>query len=201
MAYRTHAEVIRHGIKQGDMLTEEGLLAAIEKGKELAQYDGEVGIFFSGAKRNAHTATGLNVGIGREADIFKEIKYLSQSMAGVRTPSGIGYGPEFLQHIADHNPEFVAETGKDLQKFFNHVTYVMGNTDSLVVGVSHAPRVELWYAKIMGIPKERVGELVAQPLEGFTVQFDHTRSGWLDEVKIGYKGQDLETISKDAILQ
>lgn len=208
---RSHIVVKRHAKAlinpdtkiSDDSITIDGALDSIEEGKNY--YSGHKGSFFiyySGAKRTLQTAANINVGIGRVAEVFDVDKNL-RVVSPEYFPKGVPYGPEFIDYIVQKHREAIRDVGSEVKNFV--VLQYQQHRDKenpLIIGISHAPKVEIGYGSIMNVPKEELGKLVASPLDGFDIVIDtKSKSGLIDLIKIKYKEGEFQTIPKEYLFK
>jgi broad specificity phosphatase PhoE len=184
-----------------DNLTWKGKEDAILEGKACANTDANsVHMYDSGMNRARQTIAGITIGMGTIADKYATSADLGLAVfkgEGRKLPSGIAYGPEFIDWIVANNPGIAEEIGTEMTNFVRaaYQEAAKAEQDTLVLAVSHGPKVEMGYGMLSGVPVEELGQYAANPLDGFQIEVDrHKKSGTIDECKVSYKGQEFEKL-------
>jgi hypothetical protein len=200
---RRHAEPIQDSVTKRsiDCITERGLRDAVAVGRGYIGFQGTVFGFHSGMNRTNQTLSGINVGMERAFEKYQEMSnVLGQGFVqGANLPKGMPYNAEFISYLLEHNPGMAERVGQEVGLFLSQAYQEgvkKGDTDTLIFGISHAPKIEIAYGMLMGLPKKEIPELIANPLDGFKVEVDrHKKSGTIDRCLISYKGQTFEQLN------
>ena len=198
-----HAEPMKdpETLRSLDNLTWKGKGDATEVGVDYSNTDAsQVHMYDSGMNRARQTVAGITMGMGTIAEKYATSADLGLAVfkgEGRKLPSGIGYGPEFIDWIVANNPGIADEIGAEMTNFVQaaYQEAVKAEQDTLVLAVSHGPKVEMGYGMLSGVPTEELGQYAANPLDGFQIEVDrHKKSGTIDGCKVSYKGQEFEKL-------
>lgn len=113
-------------------------------------------------------------------------------------PSGIAYGPEFIDAFLKNNPGVDQRVVEDMISFIGTAYDRMkGQGNAAVIGISHGPKVEIGYGALMGIPNNEIGQFAASPLDGFIIKVDRAqRSGDILQATIQFKDLDQRDLDQ-----
>ncbi|MFH1275904.1 MAG: histidine phosphatase family protein [Candidatus Woesearchaeota archaeon] len=180
-----------------DYLTEQGKADAEALGQRLYQgHQGDLIVRHSPMFRAFQTGARMAEGAKKVPEIIHPSEYLGLEFftEAANKPSGIEYGAEFINRLLAENPEIEQRVAQEIRNFVKEA-YVTANAHSghtVVLGTSHGPKVEIGYGALMGIPSGEIGQLAAQPLDGFVITVDkNEKSGSILEANVRFK--DLET--------
>lgn len=171
------------GVERTNVLQEQG--AAL--GKACAQGTQELPelhVRYSLMFRAVSTAGGLVTGIGRSPTSYDKDENIGLGVfKGKKLPTGIDYGPEFIQYVLENNPGIENNVAANFGQSFSQLA--VGDKDRTILMISHGPLVEISIGKKVGYDNQAIPGLAMKALGGYYAQVErNVKSGSFSDVHL-----------------